>query len=458
MAEVSQHTSGPLINRYVNWSRTHLNDSGYMLALSIIVGLLAGVAAWLLKLMIGSMTGAAQHAVGLTHLPWLIIIVPVVGVVATVLLSKCVVKEDTSNGVARIVKSLNTNQYIMGGRAIIGSLLGSTLTLGCGGTAGSEGPIAYAGAGLGSKLGQWLHVKSDFMPVLIGVGAGAGIAGIFKAPIGGALFVFEVLRTPMSTVAVLAVFLATITAGLTAYLLSGYTLDVDVIDVGAFDTSSIIWVVALGIVCGLYSLWYTSTGGAVKHLLTKRLSPWAGHVVSGLMLGVMIFIFPALYGEGYGFVTDVINGHAFDVSASPLDPLMGHLEGSWVIIIVCVGMILLKGAGSSAANNGGGVAGDFAPTLFAGCMLGAAMALLLNITGVAQLNVSHFALIAMAGSMAGIIRAPLMSMFLVTEMIGGFVFLWPVAVASLISYAMVMVCKRQTFYHSRSITEIESPQ
>lgn len=438
--------------RYVRWRRTHLDDSGYLLVLSVIIGIMAGAAASLLKLAIAWISSGAHSLVAATGHSGLMILVPLAGVIATVVVCRYIVRDQVSNGVARIVTSLNDKKVKLNGRVITGSMLGSALTLGCGGTAGSEGPIAYAGAGLASKLGQWLHVSPKMLMVMVGAGAGAGIAGIFKAPIGGALFTFEILRIPLSTIAVIGVFAAALAAGLTAYILSGYTLDISVVDPGVFDNSHLAWMVALGIICGLYSLYYTWTGELVKKFLDTRRRQWVSWLASGLALGLMVYFFPAMYGEGYGVISNALNFHTAGIADTPLWLLYDKISGEWLVLIMCSGILLLKGAGSSAANNGGGVAGDFAPTLFAGCILGVGVSLLINLMGWDSVNTAQFGMIAMAGAMSGIIRAPLMAMFLVTEMVGGLTFLLPVAIVSIISYSLVMICKHDTFYHSRHLT------
>ncbi len=436
--------------RFLEWRRLHVTDSGFILLLALVVGILSGVCAWLLKYLISLITSWASKGVSITGIDWLIIAAPVAGVTLAALFSRYVLREKVDNGVARMVSDLKDHNYKLSTKTIYGSMIASALTLGFGGTAGSEGPIAYAGAGIGSKFGQIFHVKPRMLMILIGCGAAAGIAGIFKAPIGGALFAIEVLRVELSTVAIMGVFLATLAASLVAYTLSGCTLDIDVISPGAFDNSTMLWAVLLGVVCGIYALYYTHTGELTKRLLDTTQKPWIQWITSGLAIGVMIYLFPALYGEGYGTITDVING---DTSLIGLNDIFTHIHDMpWTVVATCAGILLLKGIGSSATNNGGGVAGDFAPTLFAGCILGLLYATALDSWGIAHLNAAHYALIGMAGSMAGIIRAPLMSIFLTTEMVGGVEFLLPAAIVALISYSMVMIFKRDTFYHSRPFT------
>ena len=358
-------------------------------------------------------------------------------------------RQRVDNGVARLVDDLKDGKNRLSGKTIYGSMIASAFTLGCGGSAGSEGPIAYAGAGIGSKLGQLLRVKPSIMTILVACGAAAGIAGIFKAPIGGALFAFEVLRVELSAAAVLAVFLATLTSALIAYAMSGCTLDIDVVSPGAFDNSTLLWTALLGITCGLYSLYYTQTGSLTKRVLTTRRHAATAWIASGLITGVMIFLFPSLYGEGYGVISAVINSSEGAIGHDGMMALWHNAP--WAFAAACGGILLLKGAGASSANNGGGVAGDFAPTLFAGCIVGLLFATGIDAWGVTHLNDAHYALIAMAGVMAGVIRAPLMAIFLTTEMVGGIDFMLPSTIAALLSYWIVMFVTRDTFYPSSKI-------
>lgn len=425
----------------------HLTDSGFILMLALVVGVLSGIGAALLKYMIGAITTLVTRGVHAAGLPWLIVGIPVIGIALAAIFSRYILRARVDNGVERMVGDLRQQQYALSGKTIWGSLIASALTLGFGGTAGSEGPIAYTGAGIGSKLGQIFKVQPRMLMILLGCGAAAGIAGIFKAPIGGALFAIEVLRVELSTVAILGVFLATLTASLVAYCLSGCTLDINVISPGAFDNATIPWAILLGVVCGIYSLYYMRTGGITRRYLRRPRATWINWLTSGLMIGLMVYLFPSMYGEGYGTITDIINSNAATLTT---DGIIDHWHGSpWLLISACAGILLLKGIGSAATNNGGGVAGDFAPTLFAGCILGLMYASILRLTGWADINSAHYALIAMAGAMSGIIRAPLMAIFLVTEMVGGVEFLLPAAIVALISYSIVMIFKRDTFYHSR---------
>ncbi|MDE7125814.1 MAG: chloride channel protein [Muribaculaceae bacterium] len=439
-------------NRFATYAsrlRLHITDSGLILTLSFMTGLLSGICAFLLKYLIATISGLLTRGLAPDSFNLSFIIMPVIGIVITALFCRYAIKDNVANGVNKLMADINNKKYRLKSNTIYGSIIASAFTLGFGGSAGSEGPIAYAGAGIGSRIGQTFKIPHNMMPALIGCGAAAGIAGIFKSPIGGALFTLEILRIRLNTVTVMGIFIATVTSALTAYILSGYSMDIHAGSLGHFDPSTIIWLFPLGVICGLYSLYYTWTGSLAKRKLCSCRNSSLKYIASGAALGLMIFVLPSLFGEGYSTITDIIDKDTCTLTRYSIFENIG-IDHRLLILILCSGILLLKGIGSSVTNNGGGVAGDFAPTLFAGCVLGLMFSSVINDSGIATLDTSHFALTAMAGAMAGIIRAPLMAMFIVTEMVGGFDFLLPVAIVSLVSYGIVMIFKHDTFYHSHT--------
>ena len=315
-------------------------------------------------------------------------------------------------------------------------VLASTLTLGFGGSAGAEGPIASTGAALASQLGRWVGLPPRLMMIIIGCGAGAGIAGIFKAPVGGMMFTLEVMGMEMTTVAVIALTIACVIGGMTSYGMTGFSLDVPLNHPQYFDPHMSGWIIVLGVLCGLYSIYYSRVGVLTQRLLGLCRSPWLKALLSGIILAVLVFVFPSLYGEGYETMARLIDGNLTAMT----DYSFWHMDGRPTldtIMLVCGGVAVVKSFACTATNSGGGVAGDFAPTLFAGCMAGFFFGGILNMLFGLSLPLGNCALIAMAGAMAGIIKAPLMAMFIVVEMTGYYGMMFPVAICSVTSYATV---------------------
>lgn len=431
-------------DRILEWRRHHISDKAFLFILATVVGLLAGAGAFLLKFLIGHVS---RFLVGHFHAGganWALLVIPLLGILLTGIFCRYVMKAHLAHGTEQLLRDLKEKIYRLKSNVTYGPILASTITLGFGGSAGSEGPIAYTGAGIGSRLAQAFKLPPHAMMLLVGCGAGAGIAGIFKSPLGGALFTLEVLRVSMTTFSVLVLLVTTITAALTAYVLSGCTLDIPFDQSMAFDPSLLPWVVALGLFCGAYSLYYTYVMKKLGAFLEHLRSPWVKNLIGGAILAALVFCFPVLYGEGYGVVGKVING---DFSTLLSDsPFASLTSGPWLLIIFAGGTLLAKSFATSATNNGGGVSGDFAPTLFAGAMAGFFFASIVNLLFDLRLPVAHFAFYGMAGVMAGAIRAPLMAIFLTCEMGGAFPYLLPLTIVAAISFGLGRLATTDSFF------------
>lgn len=438
-------------------TRSLMSTEKFLILLSVFVGLIVGAAAEALRFMTGILTELLSGLIDEIGVFWLVALLPVAGVLLCGLYCRYVVKDDMEFGCQRIKKALDANNYRLRRHIIYGPIVSCALTLGFGGSAGSEGPIAYAGAGIGSNVGKFLGLSSDTLRILVGCGAGAGIAGIFKAPIGGALFAIEVIGLQVTTLSVLALVACCIAAWFTSYVLSGMTLDLPVHALSPFDAHMIPSAIALGIFCGIYSVYYSYIMDKTEGVVGKVANPWIKNIVSGLLIGVGLLLFPPLYGEGYGIVGDIINGND--------DALLSHSlfvgdTGPWVIVLFSAGILLVKSVLCALTNSGGGVGGDFAPTLFAGCVAGMFFAISGNAIFGISLPVARFALFGMAGVMAGAIQAPLMAMFLTVEMTGDFDMFFPLMLTAIVSFVTVRlftnrvgVPVRPTWLH-RSLDDI----
>ncbi len=418
------------------------SDKVRLIVLAVIVGLMSGCAAALLKWLIGSVTRWLEPLRFTSGPDWTMLWLPVAGIALTGIYQRYILRHSISHGVDKLVDDLAMNRYDLSPRLTYAPIIASTFTLGFGGSAGSEGPVAYAGAAIGSNVGRIFGVRASTLCVLIGCGAGAGIAGIFKAPVGGALFTLEVLGMTMTTVSVIALLASTLSAALTAYVLSGCTPDLSWTHSVGFNGSVMVWSIALGVVCGLYSMYYSSVMKRMGRVYRSIGNPWVENIISGIVLAVSVFLFPSLYGEGYGVMDKVLNTGWTDTFSCSFSDIS--------LLVILGGILLVKCFACSAANSGGGVAGDFAPTLFAGCICGLLFALAVNKLFGVSLPQQVFAFIGMSGVMAGVIRAPLMAIFLSAEMCKNYDYILPLVAVSLISYGMVMFSTGRKFYEAHS--------
>lgn len=432
-----------MFGRKINfWTTRHCTAYTFAVLVGIIIGVLSGFCAWVLKLMIGSLTELIMSGFNRDGANWWLLLLPVTGIVLTVFYQHFILKRNIQHGVEKVQEDIKDNRFRFGAKMIFAPMIASTLTLGFGGSAGSEGPIATTSASIGSWVGNFFGMSRAQLRLMIGIGAGAGIAGIFKAPIGGALFTIEVLMLEISTLSTITLIIGCIASSLTAYTLSGFTYDINVTSYIFFDTSILPWVFVLGILCGFYSIYYSAIMRTLRKFYEGRRNIWVRAALSGGLLSICVFLFPILYGEGYGLLTRMLDGTKEIVAeASPFHSFTGK---SGLLMLIMAGVVAVKPVACVSTNSGGGVAGDFAPTLFAGGLFGFLFAFALNDLLNLDLTTAGFAYIGMAGVMAGAVRAPLMAIFLTAEMCDGYQFFLPLTIAATISFCIVHIAASRT--------------
>ncbi|MBD5218633.1 MAG: chloride channel protein [Bacteroidales bacterium] len=425
-----------------SWRHRNVSETTVTFVAAVLIGLACGLGAFLVKRTIRYISLFAVSGMRTDGSNWRFLVLPLIGITLAYLYTRYVARRPLAHGTEQVRGVLASQSYRMPVALTYQPLLANALTLGFGSSAGAEGPIAFAGAAMGSGFARLFNLSPATMRILVGVGAGAGIAAIFKAPVGGMLFTLEVLAMELTTLSVFVLITAGLVAGLTSFALLGmdfsfaYTTRSDF-----FDTHWVIPVLALGIFCGFYSLYYSGTAGAMKKWMQSRRNPWVAVITSGLFASVLLFVFPSLYGEGYPSMVRIFHNDPMAIVDN--GPFYGLITGPWSIILIAGGIALVKGAVTAAVNNGGGVAGKFAPTLFAGCMVGLFFAGIANFIPGVQLAVPSYAFIAMAGIMAGTIRAPFMAIFLTSEMSGDFGLFLPSVVVAFISYGIVVFFTRK---------------
>lgn len=431
------------------WREKHIKEKSLVIMLSLVVGILAGLAAMVLKWLIHYISSSLTGFVTVETGNYLYIIYPVIGILLAMWYVRYVVKDNISHGVTRVLYSISQNKSRLKPHNMYTSVVASSITIGFGGSVGAEGPIVFTGAAIGSNLGQAFRLSPRVLMILVGCGAAAGIAGIFKAPIAGMLFTLEVLMLDLTTVTVMPLLIASITAASIAYIFTGYDLEFFFVQSEAFVMERVPFFVALGVFCGLISLYFTRVMNLMENFFRKYLhKQWQRTLVGGTILASLVFLFPPLYGEGYGSINSLLNGDPGSIVDGSI--FYGDRNNVWFIILYIGMIIALKGFATSATNGGGGVGGTFAPSLYVGCMTGFFFAFLINHLGFGmELSVKNFALMGMAGVMSGVMHAPLMGIFLTAEMTGGYELFLPLLIVSTLSYGTIKIFEPYSIYTMR---------
>lgn len=451
MITTAQNTkANRMLMRILTWREDHISERSFLLILAFVVGVLSGFAALLLKFLISIIASTLSEHINITGANYLYLLYPVLGILIVGIYVRYVVKDNISHGVTRVLYAISQNKSRLKLHNTYTSVVASSITIGFGGSVGAEGPIVNTGAAIGSNLGSLFRMSPQILMMLVGSGAAAGVAGIFKAPIAGMLFAIEVLMIDLTTVSVMPLLISSITAATVSYIFTGYSPEFVFDQSEAFLTNRIPYTIVLGIVCGFTSLYFTKVIGKMESLFSKIHNPWYKFAFGGVILSGLIFCFPPLYGEGYEAITDLLTGDPstlFDGSV-----FYSLRDNVWFVLLFLLMIILTKVFATSATNGGGGVGGTFAPSLYVGCMTGFFFAYLINTLGLFPgdgLSCKNFALMGMAGVMSGVMHAPLMGIFLTAEMTGGYQLFLPLLIVSTISYCTVRLFVRYSIYTMR---------
>lgn len=446
----SYHIPRALHNFFMSivlWREKHIQEKSFVVVLSLIVGVLGGFAALVLKGLIHVISQFLTSYLSTTHGNWLFFIYPAVGILITVLFVRYVVRDNISHGVTKVLYAISQNKSRLKRHNTWTSILASSVTIGFGGSVGAEGPIVYTGAAIGSTVGQAFRMSPRVLMIMVGCGAAAGIAGIFKAPIAGMLFTLEVLMIDLTTVSVMPLLISSITAATVSYALTGYNVEFFFVQSEAFATTRIPFVILLGGFCGLVSLYFTKVMNMMENVFKRMHSHLKKYIWGALLLSCLIFLFPPLYGEGYSAIIDLLGGNVSGIVNGSI--FYADRESVGFIALFIFLIILAKAFATSATNGAGGVGGTFAPSLYVGCMSGFLFAYLINHLFGLDLSVKNFALMGMAGVMSGVMHAPLMGIFLTAELTGGYELFLPLLIVSTLSYGTIKLFEPYSIYAMR---------
>ena len=440
-----------LWNNILEWREKHIPEKTFVVLLALIVGITSGLAAVLLKTLIGLIAGWLTSRFSSEGGNLLYLVFPAIGILLASTYVYYVAREPISHGVTRVLYALALKQSRLKIHNMYSSLLASSATIGFGGSVGAEGPIVFTGAAIGSNLGQALRLRPQVLAMLMACGAAAGIAGIFKAPIAGVLFTIEVLMLDMTAGAAIPLIAASVAGATVAYVFTGYNVEFFFSQSEPFYASRIPYVLLLGVFCGFVSLYFINLIDRIEARFKKLRNRWVRFAVGGITLSILIFLMPPLYGEGYEGITRLINGDVTGIFNNSL--FYSFRDNTVAVLLFLFALGAFKVFATAATNGGGGVGGTFAPSLFVGVMAGVFFAYLFNHLGILNpdmpLSIKNFALMGMAGVMAGVMHAPMMAIFLTAEMTGGYELFLPLLIVSATSYAISRIFTPYGIYSRR---------
>ncbi|MFO7923572.1 MAG: chloride channel protein [Bacteroidales bacterium] len=436
-----------IISKILIWIIRNLSHRQLLLSMSLIIGVLSGLAAVLLKNTV-YFTGeflSGRLAVETDNLIYLAF--PLTGIFLTVLFVRYIIKDNISHGVSKVLHAISRKDSVLAPHNSYSSMVASTMTVGFGGSVGLEAPIVLTGASIGSNIGRFLKLNYKTITLLIACGATGAIAGIFKSPIAAMIFSLEVLMLDLTMWSIIPLLISAVAGATIATLLLGqgavfyFTLH------EPFFIDNIPWYILLGVITGLVSFYFTWGSMRVESRLQKISSPYQRLFYGGALLGLLIFLFPPLYGEGYGTLRSLLGGDATEIASGSL--ISDFRDSYWIFIGFLILIIFFKVVAMAATTGSGGVGGIFAPSLYMGGVTGFVTASLINNFSFINVSERNFALVGMAGIMAGVMHAPLTAIFLIAEITGGYELFIPLIITSTIAYLTIMYFEPHSIYTKR---------
>ena len=445
MRELKEKILGWCLGK-IQFLTNRLNNRQMLALLAVVVGLLAGLGTCFFEMLLHGVRAALVTWFPVDRAQVLFLIYPAIGIILATLFVKYIVKDEISEGVTRVLYAMSRRDSRIARHNCWSSIVGGATTIGFGGSVGPEAPIVLTGAAIGSNVGKLAKLNYKELTLMLCCGAGAAVAAIFKAPITGVVFVLEILMLDITAASVFPLILASVTATTIALVFRGFDpiMAITLSAQDIFQINQIPLYILLGVCCGLMSYYFTSINSIVGKYVKNISSQYKRWAFAGVVLGLLIFIFPPLYGEGYEGMTALMHGQVADLFDNSLFFKFSGIE--WVAIVYVTAIMFFKVIAMATTNASGGVGGTFAPSLFVGAFMGAIVALICNACFDWSVSVVSFSLVGMAGVMAGGMKAPLTSIFLIAELSNGYGLFIPLMIVAAISFAVDYGLDRDSIY------------
>lgn len=427
------------------WRIKHVSDKNFVLILAALVGILAGLAAVSLKETVHLIQYLLANNFGINQVGALFIAYPLVGILLTILFTLVFVREPLGHGITGILLAISKGSSHIKGHRMYNRLVTSALTVGFGGSVGLEAPIVVTGSAIGSNFGSLMHLNYKKRTLMIGCGAAAAISAIFNSPIAGVIFTIEVIMTDVTIAALTPLLISSVFGSLVSFILSGDDTLFTFKLTDPFAAADVPFYFALGILCGLTSLYFIRVMYKVEPLIERVSNIWLRALVGGIVLSCIITFFTPIYGEGYDTIKSLLAGQNSDLLSEHL--FLNTTENQVLPLLFMLGLILIKPVASALTIGAGGSGGVFAPSLFIGAVTGNLFANVINTVSESKvISTSNFTLVGMCGILSGVLHAPLTAIFLIAEITSGYTLFVPLMLVSAISYSTISYFEKHSFY------------
>ncbi len=418
----------------------HAQDKLFLYLLSILIGLVTGIAVILLKKSTAYIENLLEYFNEFAKIDYLYFIFPLIGIGITVLIIRYVIRRHVGHdGIPRILYAISRREGFVDAHNMFSSAITSAFTVGFGGSAGLEGPVVTTGGAIGSQIARVFRISYRKRILLIGSATAAAISAIFEAPIAGIVFALEVMMIDLTTSSLIPLALASISGSVVSMYFSGQKVlfSYPLVGANSFNLANIPYYIVLGVLMGLVALYFTQSYSLVVKLFNNIKHKWQKVLLGGSILGLLVFLFPALYGEGYQGINFAINGNYDFLFGNTIFEQLNQNTGTVILLLLV--LTFVKPIATTVTFEAGGIGGIFAPTMFMGAMLGLAFALIVNQSGIFDISPANSILVGMASLLASIIQAPLTGIFLISEITHGYNLMMPLMLSSIISFGIVRI-------------------
>ncbi len=433
------------LEKFLIWRAKNITEKQLLLILAVVIGMIAAVAAVVLKTSVHYLEAWVRSGPVYHTGNWPFFAFPLVGILITVIYVRYFVKDDISHGVSKILYAISRNRGVMKLHNTYSSIIACTFTGGFGGSVGMEAPIVSTGAAIGSNVAQAARLGFRRRNLLIGCGAAAAIAAIFNAPIAGLIFSLEVLALDLTMTSVIPLLIATVVGAIFSTLFLGEGVEFYFAVQDPFNYSHIPFYVLLGLTTGAVSLYFSWINEKVETQVKKVARPFNRVLYGGVLLGLLIFLFPPLFGEGYFAMRGLLSGQPEQLLEQSIFARLVGESGLYFVGFMLL-VLLFKALATSLTTGAGGIGGVFAPSLFMGSIAGFLFSRTTNMFTRWSVSEHNFALVGMAGLIAGVIHAPLTATFLIAEITGGYELFIPLILVSSIAYITVNYFQPHSLY------------